>query len=190
MYGKPDRRQNSTARILRWNLQFCFIYCKLPKICPSFSHYLQAKVGSLLEYYILSNAYAPFLCFKQSLIHVRSTITTTAAAFWKNGSFAEPVLLKSAALVLIPNQKALKHLAFCSGDRGQSCVSSCSQCNQLKNLPVASKQGYNISLFAICPMYRFIADRAKPKLSKKNMPIRCSIRNKSQCWYHLQTSGC
>ena len=52
--------------------------------------------------------------FLRSSIHAKSTITTIAAAFWKNGSFAEPVPLKSAVHA---NQKASKLLAFCSGDR-------------------------------------------------------------------------
>ena len=54
---------------------------------------------------------SPSLYSLQSLIHVKLTITRTTVAFQKNGSFAGCVLWKSAVLVLILSQEALKQLA-------------------------------------------------------------------------------
>ena len=78
-----------------------------------------------------------------SVPHAKSTITTTAATFWMNRSFAELVPLKRATLVLIPNQEALKQLAFCSGDREQTCVKLVFLVQATKNLAVASKRDYS-----------------------------------------------
>ena len=104
-----------------------------PKNMAPFSHYTyRQKWGGSISWNvkICLMHMPPSSVPRNYLIHVRSAITMTTE--WKNGSFAEPVLLKSAALVLTPNQEPSKQLAFCSGDRGLSCVSSCSQCNQQK----------------------------------------------------------
>ena len=73
----------ATPKQIFWNVPQ--IYCKLPKICPYFAHYLrQNGKGAFAQLFRL---YASIV-----ILHKRSTIIMMAAPFRKNGSFAKCVL--------------------------------------------------------------------------------------------------
>ena len=74
-----------------------YIYCNYCRLLKSRLPFLHTTLREMWEGGICSNVQfvpciRPSLCSSQSLLHARLTITTTAAAFWKNGSFDEHVL--------------------------------------------------------------------------------------------------
>ena len=118
------------------SLIFCCMfqstYCKLPKICHLFAHYLEAKVGRgwLLKY--LSGTHGPSLSSLQSLIHMKMTIMTTATASGRTPASLNVYHKKPQVLVSTVSWEASN--IFVSGGTGQLHVSSCSQaqCEQQK----------------------------------------------------------
>ena len=72
----------------------------------------------------------PFLRFSQSWICTRLTITTTAAAFWKNTAECAPQTISSACVAT--KTRGIEATCIVSGDRGWHCVSLHFQCGQLK----------------------------------------------------------
>ena len=90
------------------------IYHRLPKMHPPFLHTTlrQKRGGGVCSNIQFFSCIRSSLRSSQSLLHTRSTIKTTAAAFWKNSSFDEHVLQESAAFVCILSQEASKQLAL------------------------------------------------------------------------------
>ena len=70
------------------------VYSKVPKICPSFLHTTFRQKGGVCSNFQFVSCIRPLHLFLVVLSTVRtnSTITMTATAFRKNGSFAERVL--------------------------------------------------------------------------------------------------
>ena len=64
---------------------------------------------------------------QQTLWHRRA-----AVALWKNSSFNECVLWENSGACVHTKSRGIKATCIISGDRGQPCVSLCSQCDQQK----------------------------------------------------------
>ena len=105
------------------------------KYAPPFCTLLWGKSGEgvFAQIFSSSRAYAlSSLRSLRSLIHVRSTIKTTAVAFWKNGSFDERVLQEISGACVHTKPRDIEATCIISGDRGRPRVSSHSQCKQHK----------------------------------------------------------
>ena len=142
----------------------------LPKTVISWKypspHYVKAKVerGPLLEYSISLKHMRPMM------LHARLSITNTAAAFWKNSSFADCVLLESVVPVLMLKWEASKQLAS-SVVIGDHPIQACTA--RTENLGGGQWTRLVICLYTL---RKTLDDRANQKLTK-SMPNRCLLRD-------------
>ena len=72
----------------------------------------------------------PTPCSLQSLIHARLTIMTTAAAFWKSGSFPERLLQEISGAYVHTKPRSIEATCIVSGERGRPHISLNPQCKQ------------------------------------------------------------
>ena len=90
---------------------------------------------------------------------------TTAAAFWKNGSFAEHLLQETSGACVHAKPRSIKAICIVSGERGQSHISLNPQREQ-QNLG----SGQQTRLYTVYMLTNTIKYRAKPKSSLKLCP--------------------
>ena len=105
---------------------------------PYFAHYFEAKVErECLFKYSISLVYTcPNFV---TMLHMKSTVTMTAANFLENSSFTEPVLQGIRGVGVDSKPTGIEATSIVSGDRGQTHIS---YSKQWKTLAVDSKKGF------------------------------------------------
>ena len=115
---------------------FCMFTVSFQKYTPSFCT-LQTKVerGHLLEYSVrLVHTPLPSV-----LVVLNSTITTTAAAFWRNSSFTERLLREISGACVDTKLRGTEATCIVCGNGGQLHVSSRIPSRSNKNLSGGQK---------------------------------------------------